>query len=114
MAKSKKTPSKAFTKKVQNIVKGDVVKSVAIASVLLNVLFLVSIVVLTSTNAFDHHFYNAARNHYCANSSAVKDLTEELGNEEAAKAQFEVDCVGKDFLPFYKEALQKFKAEANQ
>ena len=113
MAKSKKTPSKAFRQKVKKIVEADVVKSIAIASVLLNILFLVSVVVLSSSSTFDHRVFTAARDRYCRNDEALTSRAKELGSKKAAQEELEVACVGKGFQPFYNEALQKYKAEVN-
>jgi hypothetical protein len=114
MAKSKKNQSKAFKQKVKKIVSGDIFKSVAAASILLNILFLVAIFVLSSANSFDRKVYVASRDKYCENSEARKVRAKELGSDTAALKERQVDCVGKDFAPFYNEALQKFNAQANQ
>jgi hypothetical protein len=111
MATSKKL-SKSFRKKVQKIVEGDTLKSIAVASVLLNILFLVSIFVLTSTDTFDRRFYNAARNHYCKNVSGIKARAKELGDEKKAIREWEITCVNSNFRPYYDEAVEKF--DANQ
>lgn len=114
MATKKKTPSKKFSQKVHKIVQTDMFKSVAIASVLLNILFLVSIFVLTSTSTFDRQLYTGARERYCQNVDAVRERAEELGSERAAVEEWQVDCIGKDFKPFYKEAVDKYRAQLNQ
>ena len=114
MAKSKKTQSKAFKQKVRKIVNGDIFKSVAAASILLNILFLVAVFVLSSNNTFDRKVYVASRDRYCTNAEAQKVRAKELGSDKAASKERQVDCVGKDFQPFYNEALQKYNAQANQ
>jgi hypothetical protein len=110
----KKSTSKKVSQKVQKIIKGDVIKSVAIASVLLNVLFLVSIFVLGATDTFDRRVYVGARTRYCENHNSVKARAKVLGSEKAALSEREIDCVGEKFQPFYKEALDKYKAEVNK
>lgn len=105
--------SKKISQKVQKIIKGDFLKSIAIASVLLNVLFLVSIFVLTATDTFDRRVYTGARNRYCQNSASVESRAKELGSEKAALQEREIDCIGSKFQPFYKEALDKYRAEVN-
>ena len=114
MAKSKKTQKKGSSKKVSKLVRSDVVKSVAIASVLLNVLFFATILVLSSTNTFDRRLYTSVHSKYCQNSSALSERSKELGNAGEALNERQVDCIGKDFAPFYKEALDKYKASAEQ
>lgn len=110
MAKAKK-PSKNFMKKVHHVVESDIFKSVAIASVLLNVLFLVSVVVLTSTSTFDRAFFKSARNRYCQNIQGVQDRAKELGDDKKAVQEWQIDCIGKGFQPYYNEAIQKFEAQ---
>lgn len=114
MATKKKTSPKKITQKVQAIVQADIFKSVAVASVLLNVLFLITIIVLTSSSTFDHKLYNSARERYCNNSESLKNRADELGNKQAAAEERQVDCVGKDFRPFYNEAIDKFRAQTNE
>lgn len=114
MATSKKTPSKKFTQKVHKIVQSDIFKSIAVASVLLNLLFFISIFVLTSTDTFDRRLYIGAKDRYCRNASGARERAKELGSEEAALQELQVDCIGKNFRPFYNEALEKFDAQIKQ
>lgn len=113
---NKKTSSskKKISQKVQKIVQTDVFKSVAIASVLLNILFFVTIIVFTSTNTFDRKLYLSAQDRYCDNIDGVKDRAEQLGSTQAAEQEWQIDCIGKQFKPFYSEALDKFRASSNQ
>ncbi len=113
MATKKKTTSKKISQKVRAIVQADMFKSIAVASVLLNILFLVTIVVLTSSSTFDHKLYSSARERYCNNSESLKNRANELGNTEAAIEERQVDCVGEDFRPFYNEAIDKFRAQTS-
>lgn len=108
---NKKNSAKSVSAKVKKMVQGDIFKSVAIASVLLNVLFLVSVLVLTSTDSFDRRFYQAARDKYCQNVKSVEDRAVELGDDKAAIKEWQTDCIGKDFKPFYKEAVDKYEAQ---
>lgn len=114
MATKKKTSSKKLSQKVQKMIQTDVFKSIAIASVLLNVLFLITIVVLTATSTFDRELYLSARERYCKNTASIKARSEELGSKTAAKQEWQIDCVGKDFYPFYKEATDRYQADLNQ
>lgn len=110
MATKKKNSTKGLSQKVRKMVMGDIVKSIAIASVLLNVLFLVSVLVLTSTNVFDRDVYGAARERYCTNPHAFEKRADELGDSASALKERQVDCIGDGFRPFYNEALEKYEA----
>ncbi len=112
MATKKKTTPKKISQKVRAIVQADVFKSVAVASVLLNVLFVITIVVLTSSSTFDHKLYTSARERYCSSSESFKNRAQELGDKNVAARERQVDCIGKDFRPFYNEALEKYNAQS--
>lgn len=114
MAKSKNTSGKRFSNKVHKIVKSDLFTSIAIASVMLNVLFFAGIFVLTSTDAFDRKVYTSVLNKYCRNIDGVVDRAEELGSEELALKEWKVTCVSDDFTPYYKEAVEKFEAQSKE
>ncbi len=104
----------ALTQKARKIVRGDITRSIAITSLLLNVLFLVSIFVVTSTDTFDRRVYTSARERYCANKEATEERAKELGDGSAAIREREIDCVGPNFKPFYKEAVDKYRAQNEQ
>ena len=112
MATTKKSQNKKLKQKVLKMVQSDIFKSVAIASVLLNILFFVSLVVVTSTSTFDRELFLSAQERYCNNVEGVRDRAEELGSEQAAVDEWQIDCVGKDFKPFYQEAVDKYRAES--
>lgn len=112
--KVKPSSNKRFLSKVHHAVKEDVVKSIAIASVLLNVLALVTVIVLTSTNTFSRGIFIYTQDKYCSNIEGIKNRATELGNENAAIDEWQISCVGKDFKPFYKEAVDKYRAQNNQ
>lgn len=114
MATKKKPSKKAIRKKVTSMMESDIFHSIAIVSVLLNILFLVSIFVLTSTDTFDRKFYNSAKSQYCANVQGVEDRAEELGSEEAAVREWQITCVSKEYKPFYNESVEKFNAQYTQ
>ncbi len=109
MAKAK-AHNKKWWHRVHQVVHTDVFKSIAIASFLLNVLFLVCIFVFTSTGSFDRSVYKAAQNRYCKNVEGVEQRAEELNNEQKALDEWRVTCVSKEFQPYYKEAVDKFNA----
>ncbi len=106
-----KKPQNNFRKKVGRVVESDMFLSLAIASVLLNVLFFVSIFVLTSTDTFDRRFYNSSRTRYCANVSGVEERAKELADEKTAVKEWQITCVSTEFKPFYDESVAKFNAQ---
>lgn len=109
MAKS----SKKISKKVRKMVQSDAFTSIAIVSILLNILFLVTIFVLSSTNSFGRGVYTTVRDRYCNNVEGVIERAEELGDESTAVREWQITCVSDEFKPYYTEALKKFKANAN-
>jgi len=109
MAKSNKS-SKRFSKKVQKIVKSDIFTSVAITSILLNILLLAVVFVLTATDTYDRNLYISVRDRYCKNIDAVVERSNELGDSDAAVREWKVTCVSDEFAPYYKEAVKKFNA----
>lgn len=111
MASTKKRPNKGFKNRVMRVVESDLFTAVAISSVVLNVLFLASVFVLTSTTTFDRRFYVSSRSKYCQNIDGVIDRAKELGNEKEAVKEWQVTCISEEFSPFYKEALDKFNAQ---
>lgn len=111
MNKKIKAPSKSFKKRVNRVVESDMFKSIAAASVLLNILFFVCIFVLSSTSTFDHHFFQSARTKYCQNIDGVKSRALELGSDKKALQEWEINCIGKDFRPYFNEAVQKYEAQ---
>ena len=89
----------------------DIFRSIAIVSVLLNILFLTGVYVLTSTDTFNRNFYNSSRANYCANVDGVKERAKELASEKSAVREWQITCVSKEFKPFYDEAVAKFNAQ---
>lgn len=110
---TKKKSSKSYLKRVHRIMESDLFKSLAITSILFNLLFLVGIFVLTSNDTFDRGLYLATRDKYCSNLDGVRDRAEELGDENAAIREWQVSCEGKDFKPYFNEAIEKYKAQTN-
>lgn len=113
MAKAKKSTKKRFTDKVHDLTKKDVLSSVAVVSIALNVLFLAAILVLTSTGTFSREIYTATRDQYCKNKSALKDRAEKIGDRKLALQERTVDCIGEGFKPFYEEAVEKYRAQSS-
>lgn len=111
MATKKKPNKKVIRKKVTKLMESDVFHSIAIVSVLLNILFLVSIFVLSSTDTFDRKFYNSAKTRYCSNVQGIEDRAKELGSEASAVREWQITCVSKEYKPFYNESVEKFNAQ---
>jgi len=117
MATTKKTSSKSVGKlsqKAKKMVQGDFIKSIAIVSVLLNILFLVTVLVLSNRSTFDRRLYVGARDRYCQNTNALKERATELLDQKAAARERQIDCIGADFKPFYNEAIEKYQAASQQ
>lgn len=110
----KASTKKRFSQKVQNMTKKDIVTSVAVASVLLNILFLVTVLVLTNTDTFSRGVYTSAREQYCKNTAGLKDRAEKIGSTELAVEERNIDCISKDFLPYYNEAVEKYRAQTSE
>ncbi len=110
MAKSSKKSPKKLSNKVTSIVKSDVFTSIAIVSIVLNVLLLVGLFVLTTSNTYDTAVFTSVRSRYCKNIDGVVKRAEELGSSQAALQEWKVNCVAKEFAPYYQEAIQKFEA----
>jgi len=107
MATSKKT----FRKNVTRVMESDIFHSIAIVSVILNILLLVGVYVLSSTDTFGRNFYDSARTKYCQNIDGITDRAEQLKSEKAAVKEWQITCISKEFKPFYDEATAKFDAQ---
>lgn len=107
---AKKKPNKRFLKKVHQLTERDIFRSVALASIGLNILALVAFFVLTSTSSFDRSLYTSVRDKYCDNIDEVRNRAEKLGDENAALLEWKVSCISEDYKPFYQESIKKFEA----
>ncbi len=112
MAQKKSTSSKngRFLRKVHKITETDIFTSIAIVSILLNVLFFASVLVLTSTDTFDDSIYQFVESRYCSNISAVEQRAVELGSETEALREWHINCTTSEFEPYFNEAVEKFDA----
>lgn len=108
---TKKKSSSGFKNKVMKVVESDLFTALAITSVALNILFLASVFVLTSTDTFDRKFYESSRSRYCNNVDGVRQRASELNSEKEAVKEWQVTCVSEEFSPFYEEAIDKFNAQ---
>lgn len=114
MTKKKSTKGGRFLKRVHRITETDIFTSIAIVSILMNILFIASLFVLSSTDAFDHSVYNSVRSRYCKNINNVVQRAEETGSEDEAISEWQVNCLSEEFLPYYQEAVEKFRAQPVQ
>lgn len=112
MAQKKSNSSKngRFLRKVHKLTETDIFTSIAVVSILLNVLFFITVIVLTSTNAFDQNVFNFVKSQYCSNITAVEQRAVEFGNELDAIREWEVNCVTGEFQPYFDEAVEKYDA----
>jgi hypothetical protein len=108
---SKSSSKRGFTKRVHELTKKDIVTSIAAVSILLNVLFLVTVIVVTNTDTFSRGVFTAARDQYCKSASAFEDRVMAIGSAELALQERNVDCISEGFLPFYTEAVEKYQAQ---
>ena len=108
-----KKSGKKLSSKVQSLVKSDLFTSIAIVSIALNIFLLVGLFTLTTTDSYDTAVFNSVRTRYCKNIDGVVKRAEQLGNSEQALQEWKVNCVAKEFAPYYQEALQKFEAHQN-
>lgn len=107
---AKKKPNKRFLKKVHELTEKDIFKSIALASIGLNILAIAAFFVLTSTDSFDRNLYTSVRDKYCDNVNEIRNRAEKLGDEDAALLEWKVTCISKDYKPFYEESIKKFEA----
>ena len=114
MTKNKSTKNGRFLTRVHRITETDIFTSVAIVSILMNILFVASLFVLSSTDAFDHNVYSAVRARYCKNINGVVERAEKTGSEDEAITEWQVNCLSEEFQPYYQEAVEKFRAQPLQ
>lgn len=99
-------------KRAAKLLKRDLLHSVAMASILLNILFLVGWAVVTYGDA-DQEAYDLARNRLCVDNysknlqKAVKDSTTTEAAQVAA-LEFKIQCVSDDFKPYYENAIETY------
>ncbi len=115
MAKKTSTKNRGkFLKRVHKMTESDIFASIAIASILLNVFFLISVFVLSNRSTYDTSLYSSVKSRYCKNINGVIDRAESIGNEKDAVDEWKVNCLSKDFKPFFNEAVEKFRAQQAQ
>lgn len=106
---TKKKVSKSFLNRVHALTQKDVSHSFIIASLLFNVLFFAGVFVVTSTDTFDAGMLNLVNRRFCQNTKSLNERIEQLGEEKAIE-DWHIACISKEFKPYYKEAVSKFRA----
>lgn len=106
--------TKKLTKKVKAAMRSDVIASVALVSVLLNVFFFSGVIIFSASNQLDASLYEAATTNLC-NENYADNLMDEMelaiedGRDPAvAKANFEVVCRSGEFEPYYDNAVEAY------
>jgi hypothetical protein len=103
---------KKLTKKVKAIIKSDVIGSVALVSVLLNVFFFSGVVLFNATNELDVSVYEASVRNLCNDNydSNLQDEMERASDPARAKANFEIVCRSGEFSRYFENAVEAYKA----
>ncbi len=102
--------AKKLTKKAKKLMKVDIVSSVALVSVLINLFFFSGVILFNSTNRLDESLYNASVVNLCHDNyqDNLTNFMNESTNKAAAKANFEIQCRSGDFGRFYNNAVDAF------
>ena len=103
---------KKLTKKVKAIIRSDVIGSVALVSVLLNIFFIAGVVLFNATNQLDVSVYEASVTNLC-NENYADNLMDEMEAAEdpaLAKANFEIVCRSGEFTRYYQNAVEAYRA----
>jgi hypothetical protein len=113
MAKKNKSSQRngRFLRKVHQLTETDIFTSIAIVSLLLNILFFASIFVLSSTDTFDRGLYKTVKSQYCNNLVGLENRAIELGSENDALQEWRIECRTSEFQPYFDEAVEKFNAQ---
>ena len=106
-----KLGQKKLTKKVKAIIRSDVIGSVALVSVLLNVFFAAGVVLFNATNELDVSVYEASVANLCNDNYAsnLMDEMETADDPAVAKANFEIVCRSGEFTRYYQNAVEAFR-----
>lgn len=109
---AKKKSSFKLGKRAAKIVKQDLIHSLAIASVVLNILFLVGWAVIINGDT-DQQLYDTARDRLCVDNyeenlqKAIGDADNEAAGKVAA-VELSVECVSEEFKPYYESAISTY------
>lgn len=99
--------------KVRKLTKENVFTSVAIASIVCNLLLLSIIFVVSRPDTVDYSLYNGIRNHYCNNSNSygnmLKAASKSGESSQMAREKFEIACNSGNFAPYYQQAVSAYE-----
>ncbi len=101
---------KKLTKKIKNLIKYDLLMSIAMASILLNIFFLVGVLLFNTTSKLDERIFKAAYSNLC-DKNYITNLDQRMDDAtdpDAAKIQFEADCLRGGFDRYYQNAIEAF------
>ncbi len=101
---------KKITKKIKDLIQYDVLMSVAITSLMLNIFFFSGVVLFNGTNTIDESAFRASYSNLCDKNYVenLKERMEDAKSPELAKIQFEVDCLEGDFGRYYQNAVEAY------
>ncbi len=101
---------KKLTKKIKSYIRADVLGSVAMVSILMNVFFFSGVVLFNATNELDVSLYEAAEKNLCVDNYQ-ENLSEELQaaqDQDEARANFEVECQTGEFTRYFENAVELY------
>ena len=101
---------KKLTKKVKAVMNQDIIVSVAMVSIMINIFFFSGILLFTSTSRLDASLYEASRDNLCV-ENYVSNLERELeasSDPATTQALFEVMCQSGEFERYYSNAVEAY------
>lgn len=102
---------KKLTKKVKSIIHLDLIGSIAVVSVCMNIFFLVAIGIYVTTNSLDKAVYEQSQLQYCIENyeeNLVDFMKNNDANPELARLYFEVECNQGDYSDYQDKAVQQY------
>lgn len=89
----------------------DMLVSVAIVSVCINIFFFVGVGIYTTTNKLDESAYSVAYSNLCIENykeNAKRAVESNPENPDIALLYFEVACKEGEFSPYYEDAVEAY------
>lgn len=104
---------KQLTKKVKALLRTDVLVSIALTSVLLNVFFFSGVYLFQKTNNLDEWMYRVSYNNLCTENYTenLVERMEESTAPEVAKVRFEALCNTGDFERYFDSIFEAYLAD---
>ncbi len=87
-----------FVRRVHAVIMEDVTASVMIASLILNLFFLVAIVLYHTSGSFELKVYRYTRSHFCDDRREV-----------IAQKDYDLACATGQFAPYYEKAVNDYQ-----